>query len=190
MFENWILKSWTTFGNGRLLAFDGQRKGLTRRRLLVRGRHHIPAKKIVVYTGKLLFCLYVCTVELPLAKLREGEYQSSVADPGCLSRIPDRNFSIRDPILFHPGSRIRIKNLSILTQKNFLSSRKYDPGYSSRVRILIFLPIPDNGSRGQKGTGSRIRNTGSIYIVHKSVQPNFHLNHFLSTVNAQMNGLL
>jgi hypothetical protein len=46
---------------------------------------------------------------------------SSVADPGCLSRIPD-------PTFFHPGSRIRTvsipdpgsssKNLSILTPKN------------------------------------------------------------------------
>jgi FKBP-type peptidyl-prolyl cis-trans isomerase len=34
---------------------------------------------------------------------------------------------------------------------------------SSRIRIpdadFDFLPIPDPGSRGQKGTGSRIRNT-------------------------------
>ncbi len=46
---------------------------------------------------------------------------SSVADPGCLSWIPD-------PTFFHPGSRIRTvsipdpgsssKNLSILTPKN------------------------------------------------------------------------
>jgi hypothetical protein len=45
----------------------------------------------------------------------------SVADPGCLSRIPD-------PTFFHPGSRIQIvsipdpgsasKDLSILTQKS------------------------------------------------------------------------
>jgi len=27
-----------------------------------------------------------------------------------------------------------------------------------RIQILIILPIPDPGSRGQKGTGSRIRN--------------------------------
>jgi hypothetical protein len=27
---------------------------------------------------------------------------------------------------------------------------------SSRIRILIFLPIPDPGSRGQKGTGPQI----------------------------------
>ncbi len=60
----------------------------------------------------------------------------SVADPGCLSRIPD-------PTFFHPGSRNRAvsipdpgsssKNLSILTPKKnkkwFLSSKKYDPGF-------------------------------------------------------------
>jgi hypothetical protein len=49
---------------------------------------------------------------------------------------------------------------------------------SSRIRIPDpdpdpdFLPVPDPGSRGQKGTGStdpgsqiRIRNTVSIYII-------------------------
>ncbi len=41
-----------------------------------------------------------------------------------------------------------------------LSEKKYDPGCSSQIQILIFLPIPDLGSRGQKGTVSRIRNTG------------------------------
>ncbi len=39
--------------------------------------------------------------------------------------------------------RIRIKKLSILTQKWFLSSRKHDLGCSFRIRILIILPIPD-----------------------------------------------
>jgi hypothetical protein len=36
---------------------------------------------------------------------------------------------------------------------------KYDPGCSSRIPDLdlYFLPIQDPGSRGQKGTGSRIR---------------------------------
>jgi hypothetical protein len=47
------------------------------------------------------------------------------------SRIPDPNF-------FHPGSTS--KNLNILTPKNFLSSRKYDTGCSSRIRNLIFYP--------------------------------------------------
>ncbi len=45
----------------------------------------------------------------------------------------------------------------------FLSSRKYDPGCTPRIRILVFY-IPDPGSRGRKGTGSRIwiRNTLSF----------------------------
>ncbi len=90
---------------------------------------------------------------------------SSVADPGCLSRIPDPRF-------FHPGSRIRTvsipdpgsssKNLSILIPKKakkwFLSSKKCDPGCSSRIPDpdADFLtsripgskkhPIPDPGS--------------------------------------------
>ncbi len=54
-----------------------------------------------------------------------------VADLEWLSRIGI--FSIPDP-----GSAS--KNLSILTQKLFLSSRKHDPGCSSRIRILIFYP--------------------------------------------------
>ncbi len=50
-----------------------------------------------------------------------GCAETSIADPGCLSRIPD-------PTFFHPGSEIftslipdsgsSSKNLSILTQKN------------------------------------------------------------------------
>jgi hypothetical protein len=78
---------------------------------------------------------------------------SSVAGPGCLSRIPD-------PTFFHPGSRIRIKEFKYFNPKKwFLRSRKYDPGCSSLTPDLDadFLPIPDPGSRGQKGTGSRIR---------------------------------
>ncbi len=87
---------------------------------------------------------------------------------------------IPDPTFFHPGSRIpgfRIrtvsipdphqKNLNILTPKKwFLSCRKYDPGFSSWIPDpdAYFLPIPDTGSRGQKGTGSwiRIRNSGFL----------------------------
>jgi hypothetical protein len=32
-------------------------------------------------------------------------------------------------------------------KKLFLSSQNYDPACSSMIRILIFLPIPDPGSR-------------------------------------------
>ncbi len=67
----------------------------------------------------------------------------SVADPGCLSRIPVPNFSIPDL-----GSRFKkipgfaSKNLSTVLQpkKLFLSSRKYGPGCLFQIRILIFNP--------------------------------------------------
>ncbi len=62
----------------------------------------------------------------------------SIPDPGSrVETIPDSG-SI---------SRSASKNLSVLTKKLFLSSRKYDPGCSSRIRILIFSPsqIPDPG---------------------------------------------
>ncbi len=78
----------------------------------------------------------------------------------------------------YPGSRIKkipdprsaSKNLSIFKPKKlFISSRKYDPGCSSRIQTpdLDFLPSPDPGSRGQKGTGSRIRKLTQSY--HKKV---------------------
>ncbi len=63
---------------------------------------------------------------------------------------------------FHPGSRVKKisdpdphQRLNI-TPKKCLRSQKYNPGCSSLIRILIFLPNPDPGSRGQKETGSRI----------------------------------
>ncbi len=66
-----------------------------------------------------------------------------------------------------PGSEFfpsRIKEFKHFNPKKwFLSSRKYDPGCSSLIWIPDpdpdFLTIPDPGFRGQKGTGSRIRNT-------------------------------
>jgi hypothetical protein len=74
----------------------------------------------------------------------------SVADP-----IPEPNF-------FHPGSkffpsRIRIKEFKYFKPKNwFQSSRKYDPGCSSRIRILTFSPsrIPDPGVKKAPDPGS------------------------------------
>ncbi len=79
--------------------------------------------------------------------------------------------NVADPNFFHPGSeffssRIRIlsipdpgfasKNLSILTNKLFLSSRKYNPCCSSRIRISDpdFLPIPDSGVKKVPDPGS------------------------------------
>ncbi len=75
---------------------------------------------------------------------------SSVADPGCLSRIPD-------PTFFHPGSRICIKEFNYFNPKKwFLSSMKYGPGCSSRIRILTFYPsrIPDPGVKKAPDPGS------------------------------------
>ncbi len=43
-----------------------------------------------------------------------------------------------------------------------------DAGCSSRITDPDFLPIPDPRSWGQKGTGSRIRNTGQDRIFFSS----------------------
>jgi hypothetical protein len=74
---------------------------------------------------------------------------------------------IPDPTFFHPGSRIHIEEFKYFNpKKSFLSSRKHDPGCSSRIRIPDpdpdFLPIPDPGVKKATDPGSRIRirNTG------------------------------
>ncbi len=97
---------------------------------------------------------------------------TSVADPGCLSRIPDPTFSIPDPNCLHPGSRILIKQFKYFnpqkSKKNGFQDLKnmirvVHPGSRIPDPDADFLPsrIPDPGSRGQKGTQSwiRIRNT-------------------------------
>ncbi len=69
-----------------------------------------------------------------------------IPDPGS-DFFPSR---IRTVCIPDPGSSS--KNLSILTPKTkkwFLSSRKYDPGCSSRIRMLTFYP-----SRQGFGSGS------------------------------------
>ncbi len=102
------------------------------------------------------------SVPVPFFLYRNPIVGSSVADPGCLSRI--RILSIPDSgsEFFYPGSAS--KNLSILTQeivsqRSEIWSRPFIPDPDPD-----FLPIPDPGSRGQKGYGSRlrIRKTGRI----------------------------
>jgi hypothetical protein len=99
---------------------------------------------------------------------------------GCLSRIPD-------PTFFHPGSRIRtvsipdpesrilIKEFKYFNPKKakklFLSSKKYDPGCSSRIPDpdADFLPsrIPDPGVKKSPnpGSGSATLNVACTLIL-------------------------
>ncbi len=74
-----------------------------------------------------------------IEKMQCGGSGMFIPDPGSdffPSRIPDPN-------CLHPGSRIRIKEFKCFNQKKwFLSSRKYDPGCSSRIRsskIVTYL---------------------------------------------------
>jgi hypothetical protein len=77
--------------------------------------------------------------------------------------IPDPGSELSPSRIPHPGSSSN--NLSNLTPKKakkwFLSSKKYDPGYSSRIPDpdADFLPsrIPDPGVKNAPNPGSRIR---------------------------------
>ncbi len=83
-------------------------------------------------------------------------YISSVAGPGCLSRIRIRLFSILDPgsEFFHiriPDTPQRIKELKYLNPKKwFLSSRKYDSDCSSRIPDPYFYLSRIQGSKGHR----------------------------------------
>jgi hypothetical protein len=87
-------------------------------------------------------------------------FVASVANPGCYPGSRIRLFSIPDPNCLHPGPGSSSKNLSLLTPKKpkkwFLSSRKYDPVCSSRIRMLTFYPsrIPDPGVKKAPDPGS------------------------------------
>jgi hypothetical protein len=71
-----------------------------------------------------------------------------------------KNFPIPDPGTEFFPSRIRIKKCKFLTQKRH---RIPDPDPD-------FLPIPDPGSKGSKGTGSRIRGSKSHRIPDPGVK--------------------
>jgi hypothetical protein len=126
-----------------------------------------------------------------------GMYLSHKLSPSGMYRVPvsqtvsiffhilqccGSGMFIPDPTFFHPSSRIRSvsipdpgsssKNLSILTPKKpkkwFLSSKKFDPGCSSRIRILFYYPsrIPHPGVKKAPDPGSRIRirNTDILFV--------------------------
>ncbi len=74
--------------------------------------------------------------------------------------IPDPNFLYSGSVFFHPGSRIRIKELGIST----LSEIWYLYGLFIPDPEPELLPIRDPGSWGQKGTGSRIRIRNTVFV--------------------------
>ncbi len=90
---------------------------------------------------------------------------TSFADPRCLSPDPGSEFfpsgsRIQGQKIPDPGSGSTSKNLSIFQPKKlFLSSRKYDPGCLSRIRILIFYPSRIQESKRHRIPGIRISNT-------------------------------
>ncbi len=99
-----------------------------------------------------------------------NEKKTSVADPGCLSRIAIQIFSIPAGSQIQgqkdSGSRIRIKELKYFKPKKLFQAlgnmiRDVQPGSGSR----LFLPIPDPGVRKapDPGSGFRIRNTEKNY---------------------------
>ncbi len=93
---------------------------------------------------------------------------NSFADQGCLSRIR---------VFFHSGFRIRLIEFKYFNPKKwFLSTQKYDPGVFPRITDSDpdFLPIPDPGSRGQKGTGYRIPDPDPQHCLTISIRPTWN----------------
>jgi hypothetical protein len=85
-----------------------------------------------------------------------GTVVTSVADPGCLSRILDPNFvpsQIQGQKDFGSRIRVRIKEFKYFNPKNcFLRSRKYVLGSSSRIPYLDldFFTHPGSRIKGSK----------------------------------------
>ncbi len=85
---------------------------------------------------------------------------------------------IPDPTFFHPESEffpslICIKEFKYFNPKMVSKLQEIWSRFFNPDPDPDFLPISDPGSRGQKGTGSRIRNTGffeSPYITNLLVQ--------------------
>jgi hypothetical protein len=104
----------------------------------------------------ILDCLRVAVVCIPLVPKHKKVQFITANHSLCCGYgivIPDPNF-------FHPGSAS--KNVSILSQKMVSKLSEISSGFFLPDLDPDFLPVPDPGSKGQKGTGSqiRIRNTG------------------------------
>ncbi len=100
-----------------------------------------------------------------------------IPDPGS-DFFPSR---IRTVSIPDPGSRILIKEFKYFNPKKakkwFLSSKKYDPGCSSRIPDpgsgCWLSPIPDPRSRGQKSTQSRIPDPDPQHCLHSYICERF-----------------
>ncbi len=98
--------------------------------------------------------------------------------------IPDPNIFIPDPNIFYPGFRIRIKEFKYLNPKKMVP-KLLEIWFGLFIPDPDFLHIPDPGSRGQKGTGSRIRNTGyhAYFIVKLKTSLNLEINNYVLCLN-------
>ncbi len=109
---------------------------------------------------------------------------------------PGSGMFIPDPTFFHPGSRIRIKEFKYFnpkkTKKMVSKLEKIWSGLFIPDPDADFLPIPDPGSRGQKGTGSRIRicNTVLWFSLQRAILENIstHILYVYSSVLLFCNG--
>jgi hypothetical protein len=103
-------------------------------------------------------------IKLKVRKNQCGGSGMFILDPGS-DFFPSQ---ISDPNCLHPRSRILIKEFK--AKKWFLSSKKYDPGCSSRIPDpdADFLPsrIPDPGVKKAPNPGSGSATLEKIYIVH------------------------
>jgi hypothetical protein len=122
-----------------------------RHRLLVLSTEEVVASKTHTHTqfqdqSERIFKLIMSGERRALGFIGKGSCRTSVADPEL------------NQIFFHPGSefypsRIRITEFKYFNPKKwFLSSRNYDSGCSSRIRILTFY-----------SSRIRIRNTVSNF---------------------------
>ncbi len=116
--------------------------------------------------------MYICT-GIPVWWIRDvypGSWFLPIPDPGSKTATKERGGK---KILVLKCRRkkfgpIFLRIIELFTQtfvKKLLKIWSWDPG--SRIRDpgsgIRKKPIPDPGSRGQKGTGSRIRNTAVSY---------------------------
>jgi hypothetical protein len=119
----------------------------------------------------------------------QGKLESSVADPGCLSRIrifsipvPGPEFfpsRIPDPNFFHPGSWIRIFPSRIPDQNFFLPRTEYCP---SLIRIKEFKYF---NLKNWEIWSKRVLHPGSVHpgSIHPgSVSLNYLFTAFLSFI--------